>query len=64
MKKNQDVLPGKLKAKNPNYHILCISMEHVTISYKAPNIELSVQLTIVTHCHAEICISMHQFLAS
>ena len=60
----QDVLPGKLKAKNPNYHILCISMDHVTISYKAQLIELSVQYTIVSHCHTKIGSHMHQFTAS
>ena len=39
-------------------------MDHETMSYKTLLQELSVQYTIVSHCHTKIGINMHQFTAS
>ena len=69
MKKNQShithmFLPGKHKAKNPTIIHYVYIMYHETISYKTLLQELSVQYTIVSHCHTKININMHQFTAS
>ena len=53
-----------LKLKTPTIIYYVYKWNHVTISYKAQYIKLSIQSRIITHCHAETCISMHQFLAS
>jgi hypothetical protein len=61
---NTDVLPEKHKAKNPTIiYYVCI-MDHETISYKTPIQDLSVQYTIVSHCHTKIDKFMCQFTAS
>jgi hypothetical protein len=61
---NTDVLPGKHKAKNPTIIYYVYIMDHETISYKNLIQELSVQYTIVSHCHTKIGKCMCQFTAS
>jgi hypothetical protein len=61
---NTDVLPGKHKAKNPIIIYYVYIMDHETISYKTLIQELSVQYTIVSHCHTKIGKCMCQFTAS
>jgi hypothetical protein len=51
---NTDVLPGKNKAENPTIIYYVYIMDHETISYKNLIQELSVQYTIVSHCHTKI----------
>ena len=60
----QMFLPRKHKAKNPTIIYYVYIMNHETISYKNLIQELSVQYTIVSHCHTKIGIFMHQFTAS
>ena len=57
-------LPENHKAKKPTIIYYVYIMDNETIPYKTLIQELSVQYTIVSHCHAEICIFMHQFTAS
>jgi hypothetical protein len=61
---NTDVLPGKNKAKNPTIIYYVYIMDHETISYKTLIQELSVQYTIVSHCHTKFDKFMCQFTAS
>jgi hypothetical protein len=61
---NTDVLPGKHKAKNPTIIYYVYIMDHETISYKTLIQELSVQYTIISHCHTKIGKFMCQFTAS
>jgi hypothetical protein len=61
---NTDVLLGKHKAKNPTIIYYVYIMDHETISYKTLIQELSVQYTIVSHCHTKIDKFMCQFSAS
>jgi hypothetical protein len=58
------LLPRKHKAKNPTIIYYVYIMDHVTISYKTLIQELSVQYTIVSHCHTKIEKFMCQFTAS
>jgi hypothetical protein len=57
-------LLGKHKAKNPTIIYYVYIMDHETISYKNLIQELSVQYTIVSHCHTKIGKFMCQFTAS
>jgi hypothetical protein len=61
---NTDVLPGKYKAINPIIIYYVYIMDHETISYKTLIQELSVQYTIISHCHTKIGKCMCQFTAS
>jgi hypothetical protein len=61
---NTNVLPGKHKAKNPTIIYYVYIMDHEKISYKILIQELSVQYTIVSHCHTKIGKCMCQFIAS
>ena len=61
---NIDVLLGKHKAKNPTIIYYVFIMDHETISYRTLIQELSVQYTIVSHCHTKIDKFMCQFTAS
>jgi hypothetical protein len=61
---NTYVLPGKHKDKNPTIIYYVYIMDHETISYKTLIQELSVQYTIVSHCHTKIEKFMCQFTAS
>ena len=61
---NIDVLPGKNKAKNPTIIYYVYIMDHKTISYKTLIQDISVQYTIVSHCHTKIDKFMCQFTAS
>ena len=60
----QMFLLGKHKANNPTIIYYVYIMDHETISYKTLIQELSVQYTIISHCHTKIGINMHQFTAS
>ena len=69
MKKDQShitqvFLPGKHKDKNPTMVYYVYIMDHERISYKTLIQELSVQYTIVSHCHTKIGKFMCQFTAS
>ena len=69
MKKDQShithmFLPGKHKAKNPTIIYYVYIMDHETISYKTLIQELSVQYTIILHCHTKIGKFICQFTAS
>ena len=69
MKKDQShithmFLLGKHKAKKPTILYYVYIMDHEAISYKTLLQELSLQYTIVSHCHTKIGINMHQFTAS
>ena len=69
MKKDQShitqmFLLGKHKSKNPTIIYYVNIMDHETISYKTLLQELSVQYTIVSHCHTKIGLNMQQFTAS
>jgi hypothetical protein len=57
-------LPGKHKDKNPIIIYYVYAMNHETISYKTLIQELSVQYTIISHCHTKIGKFMCQFTAS
>ena len=57
-------IPGKHKDKNPTIIYYVYIMNHETISYKNLIQELSVQCTIVLHCHTKIGKYMRQFTAS
>jgi hypothetical protein len=61
---NTDVLPGNHKAKNPTIIYYVYIMDHETISYKNLIQDLSVQYTIISHCHTKIDKFMCQFTAS
>jgi hypothetical protein len=61
---NTSVLPGKHKAKNPTIIYYVYIMDHKTISYKTLIQDISVQYTIVSHCHTKIDKFMCQFTAS
>jgi hypothetical protein len=61
---NTNVLPGNHKAKKPTIIYYVYIMDHETISYKTLIQELSVQYTIVSHCHTKIDNFMCQFTAS
>ena len=59
MKKDQShitqmFLQGKHKAKNSIIIYFVYIMDHETISYKTLIQKLSVQYTIVSHCHTKI----------
>jgi hypothetical protein len=60
----QMFLPGKHKAKNLTIIYYVYIMDHETISYKTLIQEISVQYTIVSHCHTKIGKLMCQFTAS
>jgi hypothetical protein len=60
----QMFLPGKHKAKKPTIIYYVYIMDHETISYKTLIQEISVQYTIVSHCHTKIDKFMCQFTAS
>ena len=57
-------LSGKHKAKNPTIIYYVYIMDHETISYRTLIQELSVQYTIVSHCHAKIGKYIRQFTTS
>ena len=61
---NTNVLSGKDKAKNPIIIYYVYIMDHETISYKTLIQELSVQYTIISHCHTKIGKCMCQFTTS
>ena len=61
---NTYFLPGKHKAKNPTIIYYVYIMDHETISYKILIQELSIQYTIVSHCHTKIDKFMSQFTTS
>ena len=61
---NTNVLQGNNNAKNPTIIYYVYTMDHETISYKTLIQELSVQYTIVSHCHTKIGKCMCQFTAS
>ena len=61
---NTYILPGKHKAKNPTIMYYVYIMDHETISYKNIIQELSVQYTIVSHCHTKIDKFMCQYSVS
>jgi hypothetical protein len=52
--RNTYVLLGKHKSKIPTIIYYVYIMDHETISYKTLIQELSVQYTIVSHCHTKI----------
>ena len=59
MKKDQShithmFLSGNHKTKNPTIIYYVYIMDHETISYKNLLQELSVQYTVISHCHVEI----------
>ena len=60
----QMFLLGKHKAKNPTIIYYVYIMNHEKISYKNLIQELSVQYTIISHCHMKIGKLMCQFTAS
>ena len=61
----QMFLPRNNNAKNPTIIHYVYIMDHETISYKYPIQDLSVQYTIVSHCHTKIIGEyMCQFTAS
>ena len=64
MAHNKMFLSGKHKAKNPTIIYYVYIMDHETISYKTLIEELSVQCTIVSHCHIKIGKYMRQFTTS
>ena len=51
---NTNVLPGNHKVKNSTIIYYVYIMDHETISYKNLIQELSVQYTIVSHCHTKL----------
>jgi hypothetical protein len=61
---NTDVLSGNHKAKNHTIIYYVYIMDHETISYKNLIQEISVQYTIVSHCHTKIGKCICQFTAS